>query len=82
MRSKEFHRYFREALVEAGMSPAEAEKRSGHSLRRGGSTAAAEARVPGHWRRQHGRWKSQESADKYVGAVAQHARELTLALGL
>ena len=80
--SKAFHRYFRDALVEVGVSQKEVHAYSGHSLRRGGSTAGAQARVPGHWRQHQGRWKSMESADLYVGAVAQDALQLTLSLGL
>ena len=82
MPSSTFHTYLRAALVAVGLTEKEALEFSGHSLRRGGSTAAAQKRVPGHWRMHQGRWKSMESADLYVGAVTQDAMQLTLSLGL
>ena len=82
MQSSTFHDYLRQALRAAGVSKLETMNFSGHSLRRGGSTAAAQHRVPGHWRMHQGRWKSMESADLYVGAVTQDALQLTRSLGL
>ena len=78
-----YHDYLRKALQQlVGMSEKEAKQFSGHSLRRGGATAAAMARVPDQLRRVHGRWVSQRSADGYVGPLPQDAMQLTLAIGL
>ena len=82
MQSSTFHEYLRQALRAAGVSKLETMAFSGHSLRRGGSTVAAQSRMPGHWRMHQGRWKSMASADLYVGAVTQDALQLTRSLGL
>ena len=37
-----------------------------HSLRAGGATAAANARVPDRLFKRHGRWKSENAKDGYV----------------
>lgn len=78
-----YHRYFRLALTEAaGISPQRALLFSGHSMRRGGATAAALAKIPAHLRMSHGRWVDQRCADSYVGVPQQVALEVTSAIGL
>lgn len=81
--SQDYHTYSRKALIEVvGMSPQEAELYKGHSLRRGGATAAALARVPAPLRRIQGNWASQKSADGYVGPRPRDAMRVTRAMGL
>ena len=83
MYSSIYHKYFRQGLMElAGVSEAEAQLYSGHSMRRGGATAAALGRVPDHLRMSHGRWVSQATADGYIGVLQRDAMQLTLSLGL
>ena len=78
-----YHTYFRKALTEvAGMSAVESKKYAGHSMRRGGATAAAIARVPDQLRRIHGNWVSQRSADGYVGPLPEDAMQVTRSIGL
>ena len=52
-----------EKLEKIGLNP----KQYGlHSLRAGGATAAANARVPDRLFKRHGRWRSENANDGYV----------------
>jgi integrase len=78
-----YHRYFRRALRElAGMSEEEAARYSGHSMRRGGATAAEMAQVPARLRMKHGRWVSARTADEYIGDPRKAVLSVTRELGL
>jgi integrase len=81
--SSVYHRYFRRALQElAGMSEKAAAQYSGHSMRRGGATAAEMAQVPARLRMKHGRWISARTADEYIGDPRQTVLNVTRELGL
>jgi integrase len=78
-----YHRYFRRALRElAGMSEKSAAQYSGHSMRRGGATAAEMAQVPARLRMKHGRWVSAKTADEYIGDPRRAVLNVTRELGL
>ena len=78
-----FHRYFRLALTKVvGLSVAKSRRYSGHSMRRGGATAAVLARVPDQLRMSHGRWVDRRSADGYIGVPAQTALQVTKMINL
>ena len=53
-----------------------------HSLRAGGATAAANARVPDRLFKRHGRWKSENAKDGYVKDHVQSRLEVSRSLGL
>ena len=81
--STTYHKYFRRALRKlVGLSAEEALKYSGHSLRRGGATAAALVQLPTHLRMSHGRWVDQRAADGYIGVPFQTALQVTQKMGL
>ena len=62
------------------MSESRSFKYSGHSMRRGGATAAAAARISAYQRMIHGRWTDQKSADGYLEISYSVAMEVTGAL--
>lgn len=53
-----------------------------HSLRAGGATAAANAKVPDRLFKRHGRWKSENAKDGYVKDHLQSRLEVSRSLGL
>ena len=53
-----------------------------HSLRAGGATAAANAGVPDHLFKHHGRWKSENAKDGYVKDDAASRLGVSKSLGL
>ena len=53
-----------------------------HSLRAGGATAAANAKVPDRLFKRHGRWKSENAKDGYVKDHVQSRLEVSRSLGL
>ena len=53
-----------------------------HSLRAGGATAAANAKVPDRLFKRHGRWKSENAKDGYVKDDVQTRLEVSKSLGL
>jgi len=55
---------------------------SPHSLRAGGATAAAEAGVPDHIFKRHGRWKSETAKDGYVKDSLEKRLSVSRSIGL
>ena len=53
-----------------------------HSLRAGGATTAANAKVPDHLFKRHGRWKSENAKDGYVKDSIESRLEVSKRLGL
>jgi len=53
-----------------------------HSLRVGGATAAANAKVPDRLFKRHGRWKSENAKDGYVKDSLDSKLEVSKNLGL
>ena len=52
-----------------------------HSLRAGGATAAANAKVPDRLFKRHGRWKSENAKDGYVKDSLESRLEVSRNLG-
>ena len=59
-----------------------AKEYSTHSLRAGGATAAAKNGVPDRLFKVHGRWKSEDSKNRYVEESIHNKLKVTLNLGL
>ena len=74
-----FRDLFRKKLVNLGFSPGEFGL---HSLRAGGATAAANAKVPDWMFKRHGRWKSENAKDGYVKDDVRSRLEVSKSLGL
>ena len=53
-----------------------------HSLRAGGASAAANAKVPDRLFKRHGRWKSENAKDGYVKDDVERRLEVSKSLGL
>ena len=53
-----------------------------HSLRAGGATAAANAKVPDRLFKRHGRWRSENAKDGYVKDNMEARLEVSRKLGL
>ena len=53
-----------------------------HSLRAGGATAAANARVPDRLFKRHGRWKSESAKDGYVKDSVERRLSVSKSLGV
>ena len=53
-----------------------------HSLRSGGASAAANARVPDRFFKRHGRWQSENAKDGYVKDSLEERLKVTRNLGL
>jgi len=53
-----------------------------HSLRAGEASAAANAKVPVHLFKRHGRWKSENAKDGYVKDSIESRLEVSKRLGL
>ena len=53
-----------------------------HSLRAGGATAVANAKVPDRLFKRHGRWRSENAKDGYVKDNMEARLEVTRRLGL
>ena len=53
-----------------------------HSLRAGGATAAANAKVPDRCFKRHGRWRSENAKDGYVKDNLESRLEVSRNLGL
>ena len=53
-----------------------------HSLRAGGVSAAANAGIPDHWFKRHGRWLSENAKDGYVKDKLKDRLGVTRNLGL
>ena len=64
------------------MTANKAAQYSGHSMRRGGATAAELAQVPARLRMKHGRWVSARTADEYIGDQQDRMLQITRELGL
>ena len=66
-------------LSDIGLDP----RRYGtHSLRAGGATAAANNSVPERLFKKHGRWRSDDSKDRYIRESIEKRLKVTLNLGL
>ena len=70
---------FRKKLADLGFPPDEFGL---HSLRAGGATAAANAKVPDRMFKRHGRWKSETAKDGYVKDDVKSRLEVSKSLGL
>ena len=70
---------FRKKIVDLGLPPSNFGL---HSLRAGGATAAANAKVPDRLFKRHGRWKSENAKDGYVKDQVQSRLEVSRSLGL
>ena len=70
---------FRKKLADLGFSPNEFGL---HSLRAGGATAAANAKVPDGVFKRHGRWKFENAKDGYVKDEWKSGLEVSQKLGL
>ena len=70
---------FRKKLADLGFPPNEFGL---HSLRAGGATAAANAKVPDRMFKRHGRWKSENAKDGYVKDDVEGRLEVSKSLGL
>ena len=70
---------FRKKLSDLGFPPNEFGL---HSLRAGGATAAANAKVPDRMFKRHGRWKSENAKDGYVKDDVKSRLEVSRSLGL
>ena len=70
---------FRKKLGDLGFPPDEFGL---HSLRAGGDTAAANAKVPDRMFKRHGRWKSETAKDGYVKDDVKSRLEVSKSLGL
>ena len=70
---------FRKKLADLGFPPDEFGL---HSLRAGGATAAANAKVPNRMFKRHGRWKSETAKDGYVKDDVKSRLEVSKSLGL
>ena len=53
-----------------------------HSLRAGGSSAAANAGVPDRLFKRHGRWRSENAKDGYVKDTMEERLEVSRKIGL
>ena len=53
-----------------------------HSLRAGGASAAANARVPDRLFKRHGRWKSDKAKDGYIKDNVHSLLLVSLSLGI
>ena len=53
-----------------------------HSLRAGGASAAANARVPDRLFKRHGRWKSDKAKDGYIKDSVHSLLSVSLPLGI
>ena len=53
-----------------------------HSLRAGGASAAANARVPDRLFKRHGRWKSDKAKDGYIKDSVHSLLSVSLSLGI
>ena len=53
-----------------------------HSLREGGMTAVANAKVPDRLFRKHGRWKTEVAKDGYVEDSLEERLSVSSSLGL
>ena len=70
---------FRKKLVQLGLPVNEFGL---HSLRAGGATAAANAKVPDRLFKRHGRWRSENAKDGYVKDDVESKLEVSRRLGL
>ena len=70
---------FNEKLKQLGFP---AESFSLHSLRAGGATAIANAKVPDRLFKRHGRWRSENAKDVYVKDSMEARLEVFRKLGL
>ena len=66
-------------MTNLGFSPEEFEL---HSLRAGGATAAANAKVPDRMFKRHSRWKSENAKDGYVKNDVRSRLEVAKSLEL
>ena len=53
-----------------------------HSLRAGGASAAARARVPDRLFRQHGRWRSETAKDGYIEDLVENCLTVSRSIGI
>ena len=53
-----------------------------HSFRSGGATAAAKAKISGDNVKRHGRWRTEESKERYIRKDLEERLEITKSLGL
>ena len=70
---------FKKKIADLGLPPSNFGL---HSLRAGGATAAANAKVPDRLFKRHGRWKSENAKDGYVKDQVQSRLEVSRNLGL
>ena len=70
---------FNKKLSKLGFPPRDF---SPHSLRSGGATAAANAKVPDRLFKRHGRWKSENAKDGYVKDSLESRLQVSKSLGL
>ena len=70
---------FRKKIADLGLPPCNFGL---HSLRSGGATAAAGAKVPDRLFKRHGRWKSENAKDGYVKDEIQTRLTVSRSLGL
>ena len=53
-----------------------------HSMRAGGATAAANAKVPDRLFKRHGRWRSESAKDGYIKDSVESRLQVSRSLGL
>ena len=70
---------FKKKIADLGLPPSEFGL---HSLRAGGASAAANAKVPDRLFKRHGRWKSENAKDGYVKDDMEVRLEVSKSLGL
>ena len=73
------HRLFKKKVADLGFP---AQEFSFHSLRSGGATVAANAKVPDQIFKRHGRWRSENTKDGYVKGDLESRLEVTRKIGL
>ena len=70
---------FLQQIANVGLDP---KKFGTHSLRAGGATAAANRGLPDRIFKAHGRWRSEDSKDRYIKDSIHNKLKVTLNLGL
>ena len=70
---------FRKKIADLGLPP---EEFGLHSLRAGGATAAANAKVPDRCFKRHGRWRSENAKDGYIKDDIESRLGVSKSLGL
>ena len=73
------HGLFKKKVADLGFP---AQDFSLHSLRSGGATAAANAKMPDQIFKRHGRWRSENANDGYVKDNLESRLEVTRKIGL